>query len=114
MHENYGDVAIGYVQLKRERDIYIVKAEICPEQRVRNKNYHETVTLNESEETIISAICKDCVASLGMFLYLYIYLNILKINYIICLEGGCKHAVALLAWIYRKSEEPSPTSIECY
>lgn len=28
--------------------------------------------------------------------------------------GGCKHAVAFLACLYRRSEEPSPTSIACY
>lgn len=28
--------------------------------------------------------------------------------------GGCKHAIAFLAWLHRRSEEPSRTSIECY
>lgn len=28
--------------------------------------------------------------------------------------GGCKHAVAFLMWLHRRSEEPSPTETECY
>ncbi|XP_046407796.1 uncharacterized protein LOC124172359 [Ischnura elegans] len=29
-------------------------------------------------------------------------------------EGGCKHAIALLMWLHRRSEEPSPTEVESY
>ncbi|KAK4877439.1 hypothetical protein RN001_009945 [Aquatica leii] len=28
--------------------------------------------------------------------------------------SGCKHAVAFLMWLHRRSEEPSTTSIKCY
>lgn len=28
--------------------------------------------------------------------------------------GGCKHAIAFLMWIHRRSEEPSPTDVQCY
>lgn len=28
--------------------------------------------------------------------------------------GGCKHAVAFLMWLHRRSEEPSPTEVTCY
>lgn len=28
--------------------------------------------------------------------------------------GGCKHAIAFLVWVHRRSEEPSCTSVECY
>jgi len=28
--------------------------------------------------------------------------------------GGCKHAIAFLMWIHRRSEEPAPTSVTCY
>lgn len=31
----------------------------------------------------------------------------------ICI-GGCKHAIALLTWVHRRSEEPSVTSTTCY
>jgi len=33
---------------------------------------------------------------------------------IIVLLGGCKHAVAVLMWLHRRSSEPSPTEIQCY
>ncbi|GBP09593.1 hypothetical protein EVAR_76585_1 [Eumeta japonica] len=39
-----------------------------------------------------SVQCEDCVAS----------------------QGGCKHAIAFLMWLHRRSEEPSCTSVECY
>jgi hypothetical protein len=37
-------------------------------------------------------------------------------NYMITIKfsGGCKHAVAFLGWLHRRSEEPSPTSTICY
>lgn len=28
--------------------------------------------------------------------------------------GGCKHAIAFLAWLHRRSEDPPSTSVECY
>jgi len=31
-----------------------------------------------------------------------------------CILGGCKHAVAVLMWLHRRSSEPSPTEIQCY
>lgn len=31
-----------------------------------------------------------------------------------CISGGCKHAIAVLAWLHRRSEDPSSTSVECY
>ena len=37
--------------------------------------------------------------------------NLRKIIYRI---GGCKHAIAFLLWIHRKSENPSVTEVECY
>lgn len=40
----------------------------------------------------MSVQCHDCVAS----------------------QGGCKHAIAFLMWVHRRSEEPSCTSLECY
>lgn len=32
----------------------------------------------------------------------------------VCVSGGCKHAIALAAWVHRRSEEPSPTEVKCY
>ncbi|XP_074026504.1 uncharacterized protein isoform X1 [Leptinotarsa decemlineata] len=30
------------------------------------------------------------------------------------LQGGCKHAIAFIAWLHRRSEDPPSTSIDCY
>ena len=48
--------------------------------------------IDENVGRILGAICEDCVAS----------------------KGGCKHCVALLMWLHRRSEEPSPTSVVSY
>lgn len=48
--------------------------------------------VDEDEEKVISIECHDCVAA----------------------QGGCKHAIALLMWINRRSKEPSCTEIQCY
>lgn len=50
------------------------------------------MTVDEKNGLILSAKCHDCAAS----------------------EGGCKHAVAFLMWVHRRSEEPACTSVECY
>lgn len=92
--QNYGDNAIGYVQVYREKttSLCYLKAKITPEHRINNKNYNVSYEINESEKEVIKVICDDCVAS----------------------QGGCKHAVAFLMWLHRRSEEPSPTETVCY
>ncbi|KAF9808195.1 hypothetical protein SFRURICE_017347 [Spodoptera frugiperda] len=90
--ETYGDSAVGYVQVKREGNICTVKARITPEHNVRQKCYSVTLVCDEAEETVLSVQCEDCAAH----------------------KGGCKHAIAFLAWVHRRSEEPPSTSIECY
>lgn len=37
-----------------------------------------------------------------------------SINIVCYITGGCKHAIAFLMWIHRRSEDPAPTSVECY
>lgn len=64
--KEYGDAAIGYVQLKRDSQMCIVKAKICPEHKVRNKPYNVTIMVNELTEQVDSALCHDCAASTGM------------------------------------------------
>ncbi|KAF5285460.1 hypothetical protein FQA39_LY16634 [Lamprigera yunnana] len=81
---SYGDDAISYVQLKREGKICTVKCKICPEHKVHAKLYGVTLTVDEDEK-VTSVQCHDCVA----------------------VQGGYKHAIALLTWIHRRSEEPS-------
>ncbi|KAJ8684569.1 hypothetical protein QAD02_020361 [Eretmocerus hayati] len=92
MRPNYGNVAIGYVQLKRHGDICTIEAQICPEHKTNSKNYNVQVIVDEVNECVQKAQCKDCAAS----------------------QGGCKHAIAVVAWIHRKTEEPAPTSVQCY
>lgn len=88
----YGDDAVSYVQLKRDGSMCVVKAKICPEHKVHAKLYGVTLIVDELEESVKSAECHDCVAS----------------------KGGCKHAIAFLMWVHRRSEEPSCTSVQCY
>ncbi|XP_043478494.1 uncharacterized protein LOC122513004 [Leptopilina heterotoma] len=90
--ENYGDSAIGYVCVKRQGKICTLKGRICPEHRVRNKNYTVTLKIDEEKEIVDKVECLDCAASLG----------------------GCKHGIAFLMWANRKYESPSPTDVECY
>ncbi|KAL4710789.1 hypothetical protein ACJJTC_009338 [Scirpophaga incertulas] len=59
---------------------------------IHGKLYGVTLVVDEVNETVVSVDCHDCVAS----------------------QGGCKHAVAFLMWVHRRSEEPSVTSVECY
>lgn len=65
--ENYGDNAIGYVEVKREGSLCILQCKICPEHKVRSKNYSVSLTVNEDEEKIIDIMCKDCPASEGTY-----------------------------------------------
>ncbi|KOB68049.1 Alkaline nuclease [Operophtera brumata] len=89
---SYGDDAVSYVQLKRDGNLCIMKAKICPEHKVHAKLYGVTLIIDEVDEAVKSVECHDCVAS----------------------QGGCKHAIAFLMWVHRRSEDPSCTSVECY
>ncbi|XP_026677302.1 uncharacterized protein LOC113466265 [Diaphorina citri] len=90
--ESYGDQAIGRVQVKRVFPLCIIKGEVTPEHKVRQKPYGCTVTINEAEEKIVSASCQGCEGA----------------------AAGCKHAVAFLFWLHRRTEEPASTSTTCY
>lgn len=63
--ENYGDSAVGYVQVKRTGDICTVKARLTPEHRIRTKAYAVILICNEALEVIHSCKCEDCPASQG-------------------------------------------------
>lgn len=69
--ESYGDSAFGYVKLLRQGNICLVKGQICPENRVRQKNYKVALTVDEEEEKIVDVNCDDCAASLGKKHILY-------------------------------------------
>ncbi|GBM95521.1 hypothetical protein AVEN_161419-1 [Araneus ventricosus] len=90
--ESYGDNAVGYVQVRRDGNLCTVKAKVTPEHSLRKKAYDVTLLCNEVEEEILSVTCDSCAASLG----------------------GCKHAIALITWLHRRSEEPAVTSVFCY
>ncbi|RVE52513.1 hypothetical protein evm_002907 [Chilo suppressalis] len=81
---SYGDDAISYVQLKRDDKLCTVKCKICPEHKVHAKLYGCTLVVDEEEDIIISI-----QAILRGF------------------KGCCKHAIAFLMWVHRRSEEPS-------
>ncbi|KAF5294441.1 hypothetical protein FQA39_LY13426 [Lamprigera yunnana] len=89
---SYGDDAIRYVQLKREGKICSVKFKVCLEHKVHAKLYGVTLTVDEDEEKVTSVQCHDCIAT----------------------QVGCKHSIALLMWIHRRSEEPSCTEVQYY
>ncbi|CAG9768249.1 unnamed protein product [Ceutorhynchus assimilis] len=90
--EQYGDAAIRYVQLKRNCSKCISKCKICPEYKLRNKQYSVELVVDEELETMESVQCMDCAAS----------------------AGSCKHAIAFLMWLHRRSEEPASTSVTNY
>lgn len=68
--ESYGDSAVGFVQVKRDGNICVVKARITPEHNVRQKCYAVEAVCDEAEETILSVQCGDCAAHLGRFSFL--------------------------------------------
>lgn len=56
------------------------------------KPYSVKAIINEETEMVEEVRCLDCAAA----------------------AGGCKHAMAFLMWLHRRSEEPAPTTIVCY
>ncbi|XP_018576962.1 uncharacterized protein LOC108915421 [Anoplophora glabripennis] len=88
----YGDEAIGYVQVKHDTNICTVKGRVVPEHRVHQQAYSVTARFDEENDVIISCQCENCAAS----------------------QGGCKHAIAFLYWIFRRNNEKSPTSVEIF
>ncbi|CAG9771388.1 unnamed protein product [Ceutorhynchus assimilis] len=90
--DTYGDNAIAFVQLKRDDGVCTVKGRITPEHKIRNTAYRVQAIIDETTEEDQICECLDCPAS----------------------EGGCKHGVAFLLWLHRRTEEPSVTSTQCY
>ncbi|KAF4530377.1 hypothetical protein B566_EDAN017102, partial [Ephemera danica] len=92
--QNYGDDAIGYVQVKRIGKACSVLARICPEHKIHSTAYHVEAQIEEKDEFVIikKISCKECPAS----------------------KGGCKHSYAFLTWLHRRTEEKPSTSDNCY
>lgn len=63
--ENYGDSAVGYVELKRERSLCHIRGKVCPEHKVNNKAYAVSMLVDEETERIEYIRCEDCAASEG-------------------------------------------------
>lgn len=90
--EDYGDDAVGYVQLKRTSEICKVAARITPEHKTTSKPYRVVAIINEEKEEVIEAGCLDCAAA----------------------AGTCKHAAAFLGWLERRSTSKAVTSTTSY
>lgn len=87
----YHEDAIGYVQVNEQNGIITVKAQVTAQHRDRIA-YPVTTVINNDEEEILSSRCTGCAASIG----------------------GCKHSMALVFWLLKKTNEPATTEVECY
>ena len=92
MRDEYGDEAIGYVQVQSRPGSCVVKGRVTPEHRVNTAPYRVTVSINTVTGAIEEARCHDCQAR----------------------NGGCKHVAAFLFWIHRRSSEKAVTDVTCY
>lgn len=90
--EDYGNDAIGYVQLRRTGGQCEVAARVTPEHKVSSCPYRVHVIIDEETQSIVDAKCKDCAAA----------------------EGDCKYAIAFLGWLERQSSKKSVTSTTSY
>lgn len=64
--ENYGDNAVGYVQVKRTKQVVLVKARITPEHKLHKTAYRVSAEIDEKKEVINFAKCHDCAAGQGI------------------------------------------------
>jgi hypothetical protein len=90
--ESYGDSAVGWIQLKEDGNLTTVIGRISPEHEVTSTAYEVQAVINTCQEEIIDASCFSCAASLG----------------------GCKHLIAFIFWLHRRSEEAAPTEVISY
>lgn len=88
-----------------------MQGKITPEHKIKKKAYAVKVVVDEKEESITSGECLDCVAAQGNVLPKLIQIILIKSH---CIIGGCKHCVAFILWMHRRSEEPAITSTKCY
>lgn len=61
--EDYGDDAIGNVQLLLRDGLCEIAARITSERRGTIKPYNVIAIISESEEKILNAKCQDCTAA---------------------------------------------------
>jgi hypothetical protein len=63
---------------------------VTPEHHITSKAITVSVTVDEDSNVRTGGECLVCAVSLG----------------------GCKHVIALLAWLSRRTEEPAPTEVQ--
>ena len=90
--ESYGEDAIGYVCVKSVGCIVTIKGKATPEHKVNQAPYDVYAIVDSKDKTIMDAGCLGCKAQ----------------------KGGCKHAIACVFWLLRRSEEKSVTDVKCY
>jgi hypothetical protein len=93
----YGNDAVGYVEVKREQDAdssrkFVARACVTPEHHVTSKAYTVSATVDEDSNVIAGNEC---------------------VNYTTSLDG-CKHVIALLAWLSPSTGESAPTEVQCF
>lgn len=87
------DDCIGYVQLKRDDRICVVKGQIVTGSSAagETKTYLLTTVVDENEDRVVSAECSECFES-----------------------GDCRHVISFITWIHRKSEGDDSSEVVCY
>ena len=62
---SYIETAVGYVSVQRRKELCIIEVSVCPEHKIKNKNYSVSIVINEKEEKLQKMECRDCIASAG-------------------------------------------------
>ena len=85
---------MGHVQvrLQVQPGTTLIKAKVTPEHKIRQTPYDVTVEINTVSEEVQEARCHGYQAR----------------------NGGCKHVVAFILWLHRRSSDPSVTEVQCY
>lgn len=83
---------MGYVQVKLLPGTSVVKGRVTPEHKINKTPYTVEITVDNESHLIDSAKCYGCPAQ----------------------NGGCKHVVAFIFWLYRRSTEQAVTEVTCY
>ena len=83
---------MGYVQVQLRQDVSVVLGKVTPEHKVKQPPYSVAVQIINSTGEIEFARCYGCAAQMG----------------------GCKHAVAFIFWLYRRTVEKAVTEVQCY
>uniref|UniRef100_A0A8D8X2M5 YqaJ viral recombinase domain-containing protein n=2 Tax=Cacopsylla melanoneura TaxID=428564 RepID=A0A8D8X2M5_9HEMI len=84
--------SLGHPIVGRNSTNCVVRGVVTPETSVNNTAYKVTVSIKEGSDMIEQAMCHGCQGA----------------------TSGCKHVIAFLFWLHRRSEEPSRTEVTCY